>query len=40
MWDSKRNQVRQAADADVNVDRHRETEMKDPNSKEGDTEEY
>ena len=26
--------------ADTEVDSHRKTEMKDPNSKEGDTEEY
>ena len=38
MWDLKRNQVRQPADVDV--DSHRNTETKDPNSKEGDTEGY
>ena len=31
----KRNQARQSADVDVNVDSHRNTKMKDPSSKEG-----
>ena len=36
----KRNQVRQPADIDMDVDSHRKTKMKDPNYKEGDTEKY
>ena len=36
----ERNQVRQPADIDADVDSHRETEMKDLNSNEGDTEEW
>ena len=37
---SKRNQARQAADIDMDVDSYRKTEMKDLNSEEGDTEKY
>ena len=40
MWGSKRNQVRQLADIDGDVDRYRKTKRKDPNSEEGDTGEY
>ena len=40
MWCSKRNQVRQSADIDEDLDNHRKTKMKDHNSKEGDTENY
>ena len=34
------NQARQPAEDDADVDSHRKTETKDPNSEEGDTEEY
>ena len=40
MQGSKRNQVRQPADIDMDVDSCRKTQTKDPNSKDGDTEEY
>ena len=36
----ERNQVRQPADIDMDVDSHRKTEMRDPNSEQGDTEKY
>ena len=38
--DSKRNQVRQPADIDPDVDSHRKTEMKDPSTEEGDIVRY
>ena len=39
-WGSKRNKVRQPADVDADVDSCTKTKMKDPNSEEGDAEEY
>ena len=38
--DSKRNQLRQPADVEMDMDSHRKIKMKDPNSEEGDTEGY
>ena len=40
MRDLKRNQMRQPADIDADVESHRKTKMKAPSSKEGDTEKY
>ena len=36
VWNSKRNQGRQPADVDVDMDSHRNTDTKDPNSEELD----
>ena len=32
--------IKQLAEVDKDVDSHRKTEMKDPNSEDGDTEKY
>ena len=40
MWGLTRNQARQPADVDADIDSCRKTETKDPSSEERDTEKY
>ena len=40
MWGSNKNKVRQPLEVEVNVNSQMKTETKDPNTKEGDTEDY
>ena len=40
MWGLKRNQAKQPAEVEADMNSQSQTKMKDPGSKQGDTEEY